>query len=70
LELIGTFFNVFAGHWPAVFPEQRSNIQDTCTPSVHVRFPVHRKLLYAVPEIEKPEMAGANLMTARPNELE
>src|ERR1019366_7410359 len=33
MELIGAFFGVLTGHWPSVFPKQRPNIKDTCTPS-------------------------------------
>src|SRR4029079_11611102 len=59
---------VVAGHGPAVPPQERPNVEHAGAPSLEVGFVVQRESLYAIPEVEQAEMAGADDTASRPHE--
>ena len=68
LDRVGAGLDVLAGHRPAVAPEQRTDVEDADAAAIEVGFVVAGELLHAVPEIEQPEMAGADVAAAGPEE--
>ena len=67
-DLIRAFLEVLAGDGPAVFPQQRADIEHAGAAPVEVGFIVAGELLHAVAQIEQAEVAGADHAAAGADE--
>ena len=64
LDFIGAFLEVVAGNGPAVFPEQRANVQHAAAAAVQVGLVMTGEFLHAVAEVHQAEVAGPDEATA------
>ena len=67
-NFIRAFLDILAGHRPAVFPQQRANIQHAGAAPVQVRFIVAGELLHAVAQVQQAEVAGPDHAAAGADE--
>src|SRR5581483_1430968 len=59
-DLVRALLEVLAGYRPAVFPQQRANVEHAGPATIEIGLIVQREPLHPIAEIEQSEMAGSD----------